>query len=183
MEYVLFLRKNPYLQCISAYSLTSHSLLSFSSWKSIILTASPCKNLPFIKPPSWNWLHTHTRQWDSFERSWLLTTDMHRLWVVFFSRSKGLGLKSVGEERKEEEDVRTSSNCLQFRPLGHGGRGWTEMEKLLFCISPNKKWLHLPELARSGGGNEWCETTQTLSCIYCFLMQEGVCELFCTVMY
>ena len=27
-----------------------------------------------------------------------------------------------GEERKGEEDVRTSSNCLQFRPLGHGGR-------------------------------------------------------------
>lgn len=34
------------------------------------------------------------------------------------------GLKRLGEERKGEEDVRTSSNCLQFRPLAHGGRHW-----------------------------------------------------------
>lgn len=38
--------------------------------------------------------------------------------------SQRLGLKRVGEERKGEEDVRTSSNCLQFRPSGHGGRHW-----------------------------------------------------------
>lgn len=41
------------------------------------------------------------------------------------SLSQRLGLKRVGEERKGEEDVRTSSNCLQFRPLGRGGgRYW-----------------------------------------------------------
>lgn len=38
------------------------------------------------------------------------------------SLSQSLGLKHVGEERKGEEDVRTSSNCLQFHPSGHGGR-------------------------------------------------------------
>lgn len=52
------------------------------------------------------------------------------------SLSQRSGLKRVGEERKGEEDVRTSSNCLQFRPLGHGGR---QIEKLLFCISSDKK--------------------------------------------
>lgn len=37
-----------------------------------------------------------------------------------------LGLKRVGEERKEEEDVRTSSNCSQFRSFGRGGRRWSK---------------------------------------------------------
>lgn len=51
-----------------------------------------------------------------------VTQTAYPLW---FLSEPAVGIETcIGEERKGEEDVRTSSNCLQFRPLGRGGLHW-----------------------------------------------------------
>lgn len=51
-----------------------------------------------------------------------------------------LGLKRVGEERKGEEDVRTSSNLFTVSPFGTRWSSRAENEKPLFCISFGKNY-------------------------------------------
>lgn len=98
-------------------------------------------NFQFMKS-SWEWQNNKVKH--SFPSGPLAVLSQYdgaerrRLHLVS-EPAVGIETYRCGKER-EEEDVRTSSNCLQFRPGGLGGRHWYKIEKLLFCISSDKKW-------------------------------------------